>query len=549
MSSLPCRLEGPMPVLRLALSLVFAGGMLVAAAPVELVRAPQSEEVNATHGIHGVSANPWAAPEAADGTVVDDDDALVDAEGEGEEDAGLAPETTKTIVSPLPQTTSAGLAPDGVGFSLRFQGDTSTGSSTPPDPSMAAGPSDLLVTTNQHIKVFDKSGANISSKTVKNFFSGIALPGQPIVDVMTLYDPYINRFWIAAKNNDHLTNAMALVGLSDTSSAAGTWTLFPGINLADFGGFVHNEWCDYLRIGFDPQGVYLTCNMQIDGGPMDTAVIRAFTKQEFLDNNVTAWWNQWNIDELSTGNRAKTVHPAIMIDAVNADGEYFVSTDKPGGSGDHLSVRRVKNVQYCCDGNPNTKPTLKALSVKVGSYSVPPRMDQPGPLPNIVTLNTTVRFAFWRQNALSLGHHLACSGRSCVNYTQLNTSNFPTSVTVVDDFAIGGPDADRSYGGVNSAGDGWKTLAYAKSNSSTFLEIDAIAIPPTNVCTNCTSGSEITLQPGFSGYVVLDGAGRNRWGDYFTVAPDPDSTHLWVHGEYPISFNTFGTEVIETTAH
>jgi hypothetical protein len=57
-----------------------------------------------------------------------------------------------------------------------------------------------------------------------------------------------------------------------------------------------------------------------------------------------------------------------------------------------------------------------------------------------------------------------------------------------------------------------------------------------------------TLQPsallkaGVASYVLLDGGGRNRWGDYNGVAADPANQRvIWFYSEYASAVNTWGT--------
>jgi hypothetical protein len=558
--------------LRIAAVLAIAAASVVAVTvATRSSQSPDGEEVSVA-AMHGVRvADPFAAeldegeeapPQTGYETAPSDGDGDEEAEAEGgEEDeeegggpgkdaanAGHAVETTKTIVTP-PESSASPASVDSVIVGTKFQGDPSFAVSTvPPDPTMAAGPNDVVVVTNQHVVVFEKDGTQVSSVTLKGFFSSIRLPSKPVYDPIALYDPYIDRFWISAQNNDHVTNGLALVALSDTSSASGSWTFFGGINLSDFNGEVHSDWCDYLRMGIDAQAVYLTCNMHLDAGGLDTAVVRFFTKQQFLDHSVTAWTNIFNINELSTGDRAITIAPAIMINADPSDGMFLVSADGQGGSGDHLSLRHITNPQLCCDGNPSTKPTVTKVSVPVGSYSEAPDAQQPNTTVRLATLGTQVRTAFWRVDALTIGQSLACSGRACLGITQLNTSSFPT-VTITNDFAFGSSTADRWFPGISSSSDGWKTVVYAKSSSTIFAEVDVIAEPPANVCRDCTRGSEVTVQEGFGFWDNPDEQGRDRWGDYFTAARDPDGTHIWVHGEFAIYELGVGTEVAETVPH
>src|SRR5205814_5106653 len=88
-----------------------------------------------------------------------------------------------------------------------------------------------------------------------------------------------------------------------------------------------------------------------------------------------------------------------------------------------------------------------------------------------------------------------------------------------------------------------KTMVYSHSGVSLadFAGAYSVAIPKSSTCTACV-GSEVSLAIGENTYSrVVDG--RNRWGDYFSVSPDPDGLGIWISGEFVQEMNAWATEI------
>jgi hypothetical protein len=59
-----------------------------------------------------------------------------------------------------------------------------------------------------------------------------------------------------------------------------------------------------------------------------------------------------------------------------------------------------------------------------------------------------------------------------------------------------------------------------------------------------TFGPSAMIKAGLATYTGLDGSGRNRWGDYSAVSPDPtDSGSGWIYGGYVSALNQWSTWV------
>ena len=76
---------------------------------------------------------------------------------------------------------------------INFQG-TQWNGTKPPDPQIAVGPDKIILIINNKIEIYNKSGSNLSSSTLSDWFSTVSPPGNPY-DPRVVFDNLSNR-WI-----------------------------------------------------------------------------------------------------------------------------------------------------------------------------------------------------------------------------------------------------------------------------------------------------------------------------------------------------------------
>lgn len=144
----------------------------------------------------------------------------------------------------------------------------------------------------------------------------------------------IQRFWLVAfTKNDQAHRSTLLLALSNRSDATGGWSTFAlnaTLNGNDDSGF----WCDYEKLGFDTQAIYLTCNMYTFASKPEFqyAKIKVLTKGQFLSGDGgLKWWDFWDLREGGFLDREKssTIQPARMYGASDADGDYLIDAASP----------------------------------------------------------------------------------------------------------------------------------------------------------------------------------------------------------------------------
>jgi hypothetical protein len=88
-------------------------------------------------------------------------------------------------------------------------------------------------------------------------------------------------------------------------------------------------------------------------------------------------------------------------------------------------------------------------------------------------------------------------------------------------------------------------LAFCRSGPSDFASLYFAGRAVTDP-SGSLSGS-VLLKPGTAPYVHKDPQGRNRWGDYLAVSPDPSGSSVWLNGGYAIGAIQWATHVAQVT--
>lgn len=431
----------------------------------------------------------------------------------------------------------------------------------PPDPTMAAGPYQVVIATNDSIVAFDKNGTPVPNTVAQpcagncrlgTFFTN-AVAGTNIFDPWLVYDQYINRYWfLTVSKATSPQNSDFLLALSNSNDVADGWTLFR-IDARTNGNDVQSQWCDYQKLGVDAQAIYLTCNMFDFSTPANFqyAKIRAMTKSQFVNNTCCFWWDWWNLREGFAGVYASfSIQPAHMYGASAGNGEYLINAFSTCVfcPPDELRVRHITNVQVCCVPGDQHEPDMDEESHTVGEMPDSPNATQQGTTTGIDTGDHRLLFAIWQSGHLSTGQTIECpdENNACAAFTELDVSDMG-DIDTINDWVLVQDGKDRYYPRVDVNAAGNKTMVYTRSSSSEFAGAVYVGIPNSGTCTTCSDGPEITLQVGGNSYVdfgCCPAGTRNRWGDYLGAAPDPDGTGIWIHGEFAqTTANNWATQV------
>ena len=164
--------------------------------------------------------------------------------------------STPNVASPSPATSYLGhndVVKVGTGFIV-----------IPPDTTGAVGLTKVVTSLNNNYVIQDKTtGAVLSAVSIDTFWAGIGATGT--FDPRVLYDPYNNRWIVAAVSDAVAINSSILIGVSTTSDPSGTYSIFrfdvDSTNL---------NWADFPLVGFNKDWVSVNVNMIIIASGLGT---------------------------------------------------------------------------------------------------------------------------------------------------------------------------------------------------------------------------------------------------------------------------------------
>lgn len=400
----------------------------------------------------------------------------------------------------------------------------------PPNPVIAAGPDHLVAMTNGSVRILTKSGDPVSATTLEEFFASVSEPDDFITDPRILFDG--GRFFAAAASRRQSPfGSFFLLAVSAGSDPTGAWYHY-ALDASRDNDTPTANFADLPSLGIDSNSVYLTANM-FDHRNLAYAgaKIRVVPKAPLLTGAAASFFDFPGLNV--NGRRVAHVKAAHHVSPSLAG--FFVSVRFPDEC--VLDVWRVVSP-------PGTLPLLSRQAIPLaGDCRLPPNAAQPGGARRIETGGARILNAVWRNDrlwgALAVGTDFGSAAVAAVRLFEVSTAGFPV-IQLLQDRTLGADGVDFYYPAVALDSRGNAAVVYNRSGPAEFVGVhlatQAATAPP---------GAPLpatVVRPGEATYVLLDSAGRNRWGDYNTITVDPTTNAFWLIGEYAASpANTWGT--------
>ena len=471
---------------------------------------------------------------------------------------GIEPDyhrTTKSTRPPADQILATGTS-----FDAFYFDDNATENGgyifIPPDPIGAAGLDRLIAVVNVMIEARDKSSTLLWRDALRDFFSPLS-PVNFTFDPKVVYDHYEDRFVVvtlervnAGSNPDPGNISRILVAVSKSAApatATNTDWYYHSIDAKEtIGGYDH--WVDYPGLEVDEEAVYITGNMFVHPGGIETFSVRLW----IIDKGVSGGFYNGGTavvtkhDPYSGGGIATTTMPALVYGSGGAGagiGTYLVShSGLSDGTDEFVQVVRVDD--------PLGSVSFTQQFINLGNIdalsSGLPDAPQQGSSRLIEVNDRRALDAVWRNDRLWLTTTInpnsgPDAGETTAHWIKLNTS-VPGSITLEDQGNIGGQDIDPSDEvytffpslAVNGAGDAYFGFSVSSSNifPGAYCAGRRAADSPGTV-----RASEI-VHAGTDFYQRTFGTplDANRWGDYSGAALDPTDDNLfWIFNEYAMT--------------
>ncbi len=399
-----------------------------------------------------------------------------------------------------------------VGPISRFPGIQQTEFS-PPDPSLAVGPSHIVEVVNSAIAIYTKDGTATFTQRLNarngdpGFFE--ELDAEDFVfDPKVMYDHTANRFFIVALELIG-TDSFINLAVSDDDDPNGIWFRYRTPSTIQIGqGFY---FFDYPGWGYDENGIYVTGNLfrNAGTGPFFNGVLfRSFEKAPLLVGDPAQFTDIQNAG-------AATVQCAQTFG--NNSAPFFMGNDT------------FSSLEVIALEDPFGSPSFNTFQLTVPSFGAA------GDAPNgngtnelLDTINPRLYNLIWRDGSLWAAHTVAGNGGAAAvaRWYEVATNDWPQS---------GVPTLEQS--GEIDPGNSISTFfpaIYTDAAGSTAVVMAYSS--PTETASVAISGRTATDPPGMMSEPVLFATGdfttSGRWGDYFDIAIDPvDNTKFWTIGE------------------
>ncbi len=437
---------------------------------------------------------------------------------------------------------AAGPSPAAPGLTANFEGIPATGWQ-PPDNNIAVGPSHVVVAVNTDLAGYSKAGApQFRWPNMTTLFSPVLPAGAQIFDPQLAYDHYAGRYIVvAAARRASPAGSWIMMGVTQTSNPGGAywvWALDATLN----GNASSNNWADYPMLGFDTQGIYITCNMFQFGGGFVYSKLRILNKAELYaggsgTGHTIRWFDLWNLRNPDSS-MAFTVLPAKHFRGTGGNPPAFL-VNALWPSGNKLTLWTLNNPIAFWSGGA---PALTSTSVACRSYDLPPDAQQPGTTTRLETNDSRLMHAvfqyvgttqrLWTCHASKYTWPGDSEARSVAQWYEIDVP----SKTVVQQNAYGASGRYYFFPAIQTDLSRNAYLVFSRAGSTEFGQLRQTGRRASDAV-NALQGSSL-IRAGASAYT------GGRWGDYFGICRDGgDANQVWMYGEFANTGGAWGTQV------
>jgi len=409
-----------------------------------------------------------------------------------------------------------------------------SGSWSPPDCTMAAGPNHVVVAFNSYVQFFTKNGQRTFTSSLDALLG--SKPGwKKQFDPKVVYDEGSGRFYIMSLNlNLSARQSDWSVAVSITSDPNQGWYVYSGMrNELDGRGV------DYEDLGFGARAIYLCGNLISFGDwsaipppasyPSHTNLIWVMDKAAMLAGQAVSIYSI--VDLVGDGATPVFLPRVAQVQGAAPAGlDGFVSAwQAPAAPPNTLRVS-VWGVTLPANF-PISGPSLSRNTVDLAQPSSVPNAQQRGGLGRLQANNigSAQLSLYFRNGTLTMPFHEGVGGGSGVGILQITTA-WPT-LTVAYRATYNDGVNFHLWPNVAVNSHGQMGMVYYRAGTSEYANVrwstKTIDDP------GFTQSQLLKAGEGYVGNPVTDSADSlYRWGDYSGVAVDPVSQGFWYFGMY-----------------
>ena len=402
-----------------------------------------------------------------------------------------------------------------------FEALPDNGTSFPPDTEGAVGPSHVMVTLNTETRIQDHSGKELLRVTFDKFWSKVS-QGVFLTDPKTLYEPFLDRWIVAALAGPNTAESAILIGVSQTGDPTGNWNLYSVV--ADASGSL---WADFPALGFNKDWIALQVNMwtvtdRVEDSQFQESHIYVFDKANLVAGGADARHTLFVRDDLGT-----CQVPVATYD--HTEPVLYLLEDWNGDSGGLGSL-----ALFSISG-PVGSEVFRILSFPATSATwddaAPNDADfepQQGTAAKIAAGGADFTHASLRNGLITAAQTIflpsgGAPTRSAVQWWQLTKEGFVASRGRIDD------SSGKTFYAFPSAAANTRNdliLGYSTFSAQQFASSGYSFRAASDAHGTLRDGNVVKAGEAF--YIKTGGGTRNRWGDYSACAVDPgNGIDLW----------------------
>ena len=452
---------------------------------------------------------------------------------EGEHKEPDMPWLTPPPRGPRDFAPSSGVASPAPTLSYQGLDDISDGTFfyIPPDTDGAVGPTRVFTALNNNYRVITKTtGATVSTVAQDSFWNSVN-PAGNVFDPHVVYDPYQNRFIVAAVASAESTSSSVLVGVSNSSDPGGTWTLtrYPLGTTNCTGGI--GCWADYPTLGFNQSWIAIGMNMfSISSNSFVESRVTTFNYATFLSGSVPAInyfpTTDFTVRPVSTySNSQTTLFAPAHVSSMGAS--YRLNT-----------ITGTASSPVYTQGGLKTHTLLSGWAAPNGDTL--PQASEPGTgtIQGIDAGDARIMNAVFRNNAIWYAQTIALPRNGQLAHTAAQWVKLDTSGNDLDAGRVEDTTATSTNGGKWYA---YPSIAVNANNDVLlgYTQFSSAQFPSAGYSFRSGTDAAGTMQDaaiprsGIGFYFKTFGFGSNRWGDFSASQVDPtDDLSLWSVQEY-----------------
>lgn len=449
----------------------------------------------------------------------------------------------------------------------------------PPDTMGAVGPDHIVELLNGRYVVYDKSNGNqVEASSLDQFWTDAGVNFVFFTfDPRILFDPFEQRWYATAVDNPDSDNSF-LVAVSNSADPTEGWTGF-----ALDSDSTDLRWADFPTMGFNRDGLFISANMfGITGRGAGFAITFVVIPKDDL---LAAAGNSVNVSvqlgeltknasglsiDLPKGNQPTRVIPLDTVPEELSPSEMrSISNPSKKENGPNaistVNVTKFENLSFGITGDsvqpivdlnnqglpiallsdfsinasqfkrsniegPIDNPTLDTSDglITVDIFASKGTAEQPGPKNDIDSGDDRFSSNVVLQNGFFWGTQtVSNNGRNAIRWFRIDAN----TNTLEEEGIISDSELEFYYSSIAVNEFGHVVIGFSGSNDQQFISTYAVLGETSSGVT--TFGDPLLLKAGVSDYQILDGIGRNRWGDYSATVVDPsDPLSFWTFQEF-----------------